>query len=100
MYDLISLNGLWFLFLWWLFFFAEGDILGDATVSGCPSSSMEKVILTADTQHMEAISRDWKPVVWSLLAAACIHIENIWMYHIFTEDTQHTNNSVCLSEWV
>lgn len=29
---------------------------GDATVSGCPSFTMEKVILTTDTQHMEAIS--------------------------------------------
>lgn len=52
-------------------FFAEGDILGDATVSGCPSTSMEKVILTTDTQHMEAISTDWKLVVWRLLAGAC-----------------------------
>ena len=43
------------------FFFFGGfsqkqTYLGDATVSGCPSSTMEKVILTTDAQHMEAIS--------------------------------------------
>lgn len=66
------------------FFFFGGfsqkqTYLGDATVSGCPSSTMEKVILTTDAQHMEAISTGLEACGGEETVSRLVHT-NIYIY--------------------
>lgn len=79
-------------------FSQKGDILGDATVSGCPSSAMEKVHFPAESQHMEAISGDWEPVVWSPQTYTYTH--KVYVYpRSNIQDSEHTQRTmtVCVS---